>query len=69
FDARRLYPRGCRAQGAEPPGCRCADVLRGRLDPAGCALFGRACTPEFPVGACMVSSEGACGAHYRYRGA
>jgi hydrogenase expression/formation protein HypD len=52
----------------EPPGCRCGEVLRGVLDPAGCALFGRRCTPQAPVGACMVSSEGACAARYRYRG-
>ena len=51
----------------EPPGCRCGDVLRGALDPAECALFGARCTPESPVGACMVSSEGSCAAHYRYR--
>jgi len=52
----------------EPAGCRCGDVLRGVLDPAECALFGARCTPEDPVGACMVSSEGACAARYRYRG-
>ena len=52
----------------EPRGCRCGDVLRGVLDPAACALFGARCTPEDPVGACMVSSEGACAARYRYRG-
>jgi hydrogenase expression/formation protein HypD len=50
----------------EPAGCRCGDVLRGALQPADCALFGRACTPESPVGPCMVSSEGTCAAHYRY---
>jgi hydrogenase expression/formation protein HypD len=52
----------------EPAGCRCGEVLRGVTDPADCALFGRRCTPEDPVGACMVSSEGACAARYRYRG-
>ncbi len=52
----------------EPPGCRCGEVLRGVTDPADCALFGARCTPEDPVGACMVSSEGACAARYRYRG-
>ncbi len=49
----------------EPPGCRCGEVLRGVTDPAECALFGARCTPEDPVGACMVSSEGACAARYR----
>jgi hydrogenase expression/formation protein HypD len=51
----------------EPRGCRCGEVLRGVIDPMDCALFGRRCTPETPVGACMVSSEGACAARYRYR--
>jgi hydrogenase expression/formation protein HypD len=52
----------------EPAGCRCGDVLRGAIDPPECPLFGKACTPRKPVGSCMVSSEGACQAHYRYRG-
>jgi len=47
-------------------GCRCGDVLRGVLHPEGCPLFGKACTPEQPRGACMVSSEGACAAAYHY---
>ena len=51
----------------EPAGCRCGEVLRGVTDPAACALFDTRCTPEDPVGACMVSSEGACAARYRYR--
>lgn len=51
----------------EPAGCRCGDVLRGLIDPHECGLFGRRCTPETPVGACMVSSEGACAAHFRFR--
>jgi len=51
----------------EPAGCRCGEVLRGVTDPAACALFGARCTPEDPVGACMVSSEGACAARYRFR--
>ena len=50
----------------EPPGCRCGDVLRGVIDPPQCPLFGRLCTPENPVGACMVSSEGSCAAWYRH---
>jgi hydrogenase expression/formation protein HypD len=52
----------------EPAGCRCGEVLRGVIDPSDCALFGRRCTPPDPVGACMVSSEGACAARFRYRG-
>jgi hydrogenase expression/formation protein HypD len=51
----------------EPVGCRCGEVLRGLVDPPECALFGRRCTPEDPIGACMVSSEGSCAAYYRYQ--
>lgn len=50
----------------EPRGCRCGEVLRGVLDPSGCPLFGKVCTPDHPVGACMVSSEGSCAAAYHY---
>ena len=45
-------------------GCRCADVLLGRITPDMCELFGSACTPANPAGACMVTSEGACGVYY-----
>ncbi|HBD09600.1 MAG TPA: hydrogenase formation protein HypD [Syntrophobacteraceae bacterium] len=51
---------------AEHPGCRCGEVLRGVLQPIQCALFRKACTPEQPLGPCMVSSEGTCGAYFRY---
>jgi hydrogenase expression/formation protein HypD len=51
---------------AEPEGCRCGEVLKGSLDPPGCPLFGRECTYEHPVGACMVSGEGTCAAWYRH---
>lgn len=50
-----------------PTACRCGDVICGRLRPQGCPMFGRACTPEDPVGPCMVSSEGACAAAYKYQ--
>lgn len=53
-------------EGRANPGCRCGDVLRGEITPHDCALFGKICTPEHPVGACMVSSEGACSAWYLY---
>ena len=53
----------------EPAGCRCGDVLRGALTPEACPLFRRVCTPERPIGPCMVSSEGSCAAYYRYGGA
>ena len=66
-DAARRFPVEA-GPSLEPQGCRCGEVLRGVTDPAECALFGARCTPEDPVGACMVSSEGACAARYRYRG-
>ncbi len=50
----------------EPAECRAGDVLRGMLKPSGCAAFGTRCTPEHPLGAPMVSSEGACAAYYNY---
>ena len=50
-----------------PTACRCGDVICGRCRPADCPLFGRRCTPEDPVGPCMVSSEGACAAAYQYQ--
>ncbi len=50
----------------ETPGCQCGEVLRGVTLPYECRLFARACTPEHPVGPCMVSSEGSCAAYYRY---
>ncbi len=48
-------------------GCACGQVLRGRITPPACPLFGQPCTPLNPVGPCMVSHEGACAAYYRYR--
>jgi hydrogenase expression/formation protein HypD len=50
----------------EPAGCRCGEVLAGAVRPPECGLFGKGCTPEHPVGACMVSSEGTCAAYHRY---
>lgn len=50
----------------EHAGCRCGDVLRGSITPHECPLFDRVCTPENPVGPCMVSNEGTCAAYYRY---
>jgi hydrogenase expression/formation protein HypD len=50
----------------EPVECRAGDVLRGNLKPMACAMFGTRCTPENPMGAPMVSSEGACAAYYNY---
>jgi hydrogenase expression/formation protein HypD len=50
----------------KPTACRCGDVLLGYTSPKGCPLFAKACTPESAVGPCMVSSEGACAAYYKY---
>jgi len=50
----------------EAPGCRCGEVLRGVIRPAECKLFGKTCSPENPIGPCMVSSEGSCAAYYEY---
>ena len=52
---------------AQEKGCRCGDVLSGLLTPPECELYGTACTPLTPIGPCMVSGEGTCGAWYRYR--
>ena len=54
------------AESYEIPGCRCGDVVTGRCEPSQCELFGRRCTPRDPVGPCMVSSEGACSAAFKY---
>lgn len=50
----------------DPKAAQCGEVLKGVLKPSQCKLFGRECTPEHPIGALMVSSEGACAAHYQY---
>ena len=50
----------------EHPGCRCGEILLGLITPFECPLFGKVCTPETPVGPCMVSTEGACAAYYKY---
>ena len=51
------------------PGCRCGEILKGTIKPLACPLFMKHCTPEKPVGPCMVSSEGTCAAYYLYEGA
>lgn len=52
----------------EPEGCLCGDILRGVKTPPDCKLFRRVCSPEHPVGPCMVSSEGSCSTYYHYGG-
>lgn len=53
---------------SEPRGCSCGEVLKGMKIPTDCPLFGKTCTPQKPVGACMVSTEGSCAAYYKYGG-
>ena len=60
----RYHAPGLRV--TDPKAAQCGEVLKGVLKPAQCKLFGRECTPERPVGALMVSSEGSCAAHYNY---
>lgn len=52
----------------DPAGCQCGAILRGVATPEECPLFGKKCTPLHPVGPCMVSTEGSCAAHYKYKG-
>ena len=65
FDARLKYSLP-KVEGKVNPACRCGEVLQGRCLPSDCPVFGRGCTPDHPVGACMVSGEGACSAFYLY---
>ena len=65
YDARNRFDLDVPAA-KEPPGCRCAEVLRGIIKPFECKLFRQGCSPLNPVGACMVSSEGTCAAYYKY---
>ncbi|MCB1003953.1 MAG: hydrogenase formation protein HypD [Acidimicrobiales bacterium] len=65
FDAERRFDLPGRSV-ADPKACQCGEVLKGSLRPWDCKVFGTACTPETPIGACMVSSEGACAAYYNY---
>jgi len=67
YDASELLAPFMPAESQEPPGCRCGDVLRGVIKPEQCPLFAKSCTPEAPVGPCMVSAEGACAASFTYR--
>ena len=65
FDALRRFEPEIE-ETREPRGCRCGDVLRGIMAPNECPLFRTVCSPENPVGPCMVSSEGSCAAYFRY---
>ena len=66
YDAEKKF--GIRISGeSKPTACRCGKVITGRIAPSLCPMFGKACTPEDPLGPCMVSSEGACAAAYKYQ--
>lgn len=66
FDAERSLPVEV-SSGPEPKGCLCGEILKGLKRPDDCPLFGRKCTPSYPIGACMVSSEGSCNAYFQYK--
>jgi hydrogenase expression/formation protein HypD len=65
FDAERGFERHA-LPSVEPTECRSGDVLTGRIKPTECECFGTSCTPDTPLGAPMVSTEGACAAYHRY---
>ncbi|MBI3993719.1 MAG: hydrogenase formation protein HypD [Candidatus Lambdaproteobacteria bacterium] len=66
FDAERRFALGEPPELADPKACECGQILRGAKSPWDCRVFGKGCTPENPIGSCMVSSEGACAAYYNY---
>ena len=67
YDSRKKFSLP-KIEGRANPACRCGDVLQGKCRPSDCKVFGKVCTPLHPVGACMVSNEGACSAYYQYGG-
>lgn len=67
YDARIKYQMP-KIEGKANPACRCGDVLQGKCKPSDCKVFGKGCTPLHPIGACMVSNEGACSAYFSYGG-
>ncbi len=67
FDAQKEFPFKRKISNVKrTTKCKCGDILKGLISPLGCPLFSRICSPEQPVGPCMVSKEGACNAYYRY---
>jgi hydrogenase expression/formation protein HypD len=65
YDAAKRYDLP-EVDAPDPPGCKCGEVLKGFIQAPQCPLFGKVCTPRHPLGPCMVSSEGACAARYKY---
>jgi hydrogenase expression/formation protein HypD len=66
FDAEIKYNLHIKEGRSDLPGCRCGEVLQGKISPVDCGLFAEECTPDSPHGPCMVSFEGACLAYYKY---
>jgi hydrogenase expression/formation protein HypD len=68
FDAERRFkiPKQTFVEDEDSASCRCAEVILGNIKPLNCGLFAKRCSPENPIGACMVSSEGSCAAYYKY---
>jgi hydrogenase expression/formation protein HypD len=65
FDALRRFHLHL-SEDRDLPGCRCGEVIQGRVEPVECALFAKTCTPMNPIGPCMVGSEGTCSAWFKY---
>lgn len=65
YDARLKFDLP-KVEGRSNPACRCGEVLQGKCRPSDCKVFGKGCTPQHPIGACMVSNEGSCSAYYQY---
>jgi hydrogenase expression/formation protein HypD len=67
WDAEVLFPdMEVASEVADPKACECGDIVRGAKKPWDCRIIGSVCTPQTPIGACMVSPEGACAAYYKY---
>jgi hydrogenase expression/formation protein HypD len=66
FDAQYQIPVEMEIPSVDNPACICGDIMRGMKEPVDCTLFAKACTPEDPKGACMVSEEGSCATFYKY---
>jgi len=66
FDAEKCFPDLIYRSVPDHKACECGAILRGEKRPQDCKIFGTVCTPDNPIGSCMVSSEGACAAHYTY---
>ena len=65
YDAEKKFGMPVRI-GRQDAGCRCGDVIKGKLRPTACPLFSSVCTPDNPIGPCMVSAEGTCAAYFKY---